>query len=70
MLGILKLNIKNIIHPSEEYRDFPEQTRKIIFILMNYKISVTGLLFLILFSLNKLKNGFSHYYILNTLSVR
>ncbi|WP_426780646.1 hypothetical protein, partial [Salmonella enterica] len=68
--GILKLNIKNIIHPSEEYRDFPEQTRKIIFILMNYKISVTGLLFLILFSLNKLKNGFSHYYILNTLSVR
>ncbi|WP_213077762.1 hypothetical protein, partial [Escherichia coli] len=53
--GILKLNIKNIIHPSEEYRDFHEQTRKIIFILMNYKISVTGLLFLILFSLNKLK---------------
>lgn len=55
MPGILKLNIKNIIHPSEGYRDFPEQTKKIIFILMTYKISATGLLFLTLFSLNKLK---------------
>ncbi len=51
----IKTQYKNIIHPSEGYRDFPEQTRKIIFILMTYKISATGLLFLTLFSLNKLK---------------
>lgn len=55
MPGILKLNIKDIIHPSGWISRLSRADQKIIFILMTYKISVTGLLFLTLFSLNKLK---------------